>query len=94
MASKDDYIPEKFVVEIRKLQILQGEFNALLKWTLWGFEVVLMCTVIFASCGAVWGSGLRKIHMAVLAVALTVILSITFNKLASIYDGSAEVLRE
>ena len=31
--------------------------------------------------------------MAVLAVALTIILSITYNKLSSIYDSSADVLR-
>ena len=84
--------PEKFAADTRKLQILVGEFNALLKWALWGFLIVLMCTAIFAICGAVWDDGGRKMHMTSIAVFMTVLINIIYTKLASLFEVSEAVL--
>ena len=94
-SKRAQYTPEMFAVETRKLQILTGEFNALLKWTLWGMQISLIFTVIFATCGAVWNEeGARKLHSAISAIGLGSVMRILYTKLASIYESSSENLSQ
>ena len=89
------YTPEQFAVETRKLQILQSEFNALLKWSLCGIQISFICTVVFAICGSVWNEeGPRKLQLALVAVGLGWIITMMFSRMASIYDNSSENLKQ
>ena len=89
------YTPEQFAVETRKLQILQSEFNALLKWALWGMQISFICTVVFATCGSMWNDeGARKIHLALSATGLSWVMTMIYTRMASIYDNSARNLKQ
>lgn len=82
------------MIDTRGLQILMGEFNQIWKWPLWGTEIALMCVTIFGNCGAVWGEGPRKIHMALTGLTAFVVLAITFSNVAIVYHVARSVLSE
>ena len=94
MNSSNPRAAEKFVLETWKLQIFLIEFNSMFKWTLWLFQLVGICVAVFAICGAVWGEGQYKIHMAMSSSAIIVIQTIVYGKLASVFDSSISVLME
>lgn len=79
-------------MEMRKLQILTGEFNALLRWVLWGVQGTLIVAAVFGICGAMWCEGARKVHLGVVAVACISFIAVIYTKLASILDDSSETL--
>ena len=53
----DRMSPEKFCIEKRALQLLQCNYNALMRWVLWTAEVILITIVVFGLCGSVWAEG-------------------------------------
>ena len=82
-------------METRKLQILQCEFNELLKWPLWGMQISLICTVVFAICGSVWnGEVPRKLHLAISGAGQACVMTMMYSRMASIYDNSARNLKQ
>ena len=87
------YSPEKFAMEKRKLQVLMGEFNAMLKWAFWGLQITILSTATFATVAAVTSEeGRRKVHMAVTVIASMAIFASMYTKLASVHDYSKDVL--
>ena len=81
-------------METRKLQIFLSEFNAMFKWTLWLFQAVVICVIVFGICEAVWGEGPRKIHVLISASGLILIQTVVYSKLVSVFDSSRVVLTE
>lgn len=87
-------MPENYVHETRKLEVLQCEFNAIASWMLWGVEVVLVATSIFSLCGAIWIEGIRALHIFIVAMAAMAILLTLWNSLAQIYDTAVNVVKQ
>ena len=86
------YPPQKFSLELRKLQILILELNALLQWMLWALQIVIICAVVFGICGAVWAEGPRRLHLVISATGTTAVFCLLYTKLASISESSSQVL--
>ena len=93
-SGRGKYTAERLAMETRKLQILGTEFNAMFKWILWFFQVVVIGVIVFGICGAVWGEGQRKLHMAISAGGVIVIQTYVFSKVASVFDSSRAVIVE
>ena len=89
------HTPERFALETRKLQILQSEFNSVLRWQLWGMQVTLIAAAVFGLCGAVWNEEPgRKVHLATSGCASVVFLAFIYTRLASIFDNSSDTLKQ
>ena len=84
--------PERFCVEKRTLQVLQCNYNALMRWSLWTGEMILITIVVFGLCGSVWAEGFQAVRLFVVAIFSLGLLVTFWKGLGAVYETSVEVL--
>ena len=86
--------PERFCLEKRTLQVLQCNYNALMRWVLWSGEVILITIVVFGLCGSVWAEGFRAVRIFLVAMFSLGLLTTFWKGLGQVYETSGEVLNK
>ena len=83
---------EQFCMEKRTLQVLQSNYNDLMRWVLWTGEVILITIVVFGLCGSVWAEGVRAVRIFLVAIFSLGLLTTFWKGLGAVYENSGEVL--
>ena len=79
-------------MEERTLRALQCNYNALLRWLVWGAEVILVTVCVFGFTGSVWAEGFQAVRIFLVAVFGLGLLVTVWSGLGTVYESSAEVL--
>ena len=88
----DSMTCRRFCREKRILQVLQSNYNDLMRWYLWAVEVILITVIVFGICGSVWAEGAVAVRLFLGAMLSLYILMTLWKGLGSVYENSAEVL--
>ena len=86
--------PERFCTETRALQVLQCNYNALMRWVLWTGEVILITIVVFGLCGSLWAEGYQRLRLLVVAIFSLGLLTTFWSGFGSVYENSSDVLAQ
>ena len=82
----------RFCREKRTLQVLQSNYNDVMRWCLWAVEVILTTMVVFGVCGSVWTEGAGAIRIFLVAMLSFYVLVTVWKGLGDVYQNSVEVL--
>ena len=84
---------ERFYKEKRTLQVLQSNYNDLLRWVLWSLVVILVIIVVFGLCGSVWAEGAQTVRLYIVSTfCLGLLTTLLWKGLGAVHESSAEVL--
>ena len=83
---------ECFCIEKRTLQVLQSNYNDLMRWVLWSGEVILVTIVVFGLCGSVWADDVRAVRLFLVAIFSLGLLTTFWKGLGVVNENSGEVL--
>ena len=82
----------RFCIDIRKLEVLQCNFNALMRWLLWVDEVILVVICVFGLCGSVWTEGSQALRIFLVSVFSLSILATIWTGMGAVYETSVKAL--
>ena len=84
--------PERFCFEKRILEVLQCNFNDLMRWVWWSIKVILISIVVFGLCGCVWAEGFPRVRLFVVAMFSLGLLTSFWKGLGAVYETCVDVL--
>ena len=65
---------ERFCIEKRTLQVLQCNYNDVMRWYIWAVEAIKVTVVVFGLCGSVWVEGVQAVRLSLVALFALVLL--------------------
>ena len=82
----------RFCREKRTLQVLQCNYNDLMRWYLCTLEVFVITSAVFGICGSVWAEGAVAVRIFLVAMLCLYVLVTVWKGLGDVYENSVEVL--